>query len=518
MPDQAAPLPSPLAVDEGELTLIQDDGQFSISGGELVIPAQSTPAWGDLGFYDATNHARTAGLTTLSKLTFTALEVMLLGNAWAIALVSRLDFDSAFYLTDASGVEYFGSEDYFLAIGNVAIATEYDVIIVTQNLGSRVYIRGGAYTDWTLQHVNHTGDRQTLHPALSNMSSQAAMSLFRFADLPGNATFAVPALGTRDLDLCTPGTGSGTSSIAAPAVGNTFVHTADFKLTFDLTTLPSSGVAIFRFRKQDNDNHWYLRWNSAGEFRLYEKVATVDSLRINMTVTAGKKVTILPLDENISIFEDGVLKGTYANAVNFKTETDGEINNLGIGGVLANLEAKTLDGVANLTSSNHPGLGPATDVLPGPRQAADTFTHEADFVGEFMLDAIPSISDILIFFRYQDATHQWQLKIDTAGNFQLRENNAGIAIRGSAAGVLSGGERITIICDDEEIRGYYDTTLAWAYSSAANFKTETSGEINSLGTGGQVSDLITRPYNLASAPNTPEASSVRAAFDLMTTP
>ena len=46
---------------------------------------------------------------------------------------------------------------------------------------------------------------------------------------------------------------------------------------------------------------------------------------------------------------------------------------------------------------------------------------------------------------------------------------------------------------DETITGYADNSEAWSYGSAANFKTETAGELDSLGTGGAVDDLATFP-------------------------
>ena len=70
--------------------------------------------------------------------------------------------------------------------------------------------------------------------------------------------------------------------------------------------------------------------------------------------------------------------------------------------------------------------------------------------------------------------------------------------RGSAgAGTVSSGNRLVVITEDEEIKGYVENSLVWTYSSAANFKTEIDAELDSLGTGGAVSDVRIWPRQLA---------------------
>ena len=50
--------------------------------------------------------------------------------------------------------------------------------------------------------------------------------------------------------------------------------------------------------------------------------------------------------------------------------------------------------------------------------------------------------------------------------------------------------------DGNTITGRIDESQAWSYASATNFATETDGEVDALGTGGAVSDLITLPRTL----------------------
>src|SRR3990172_1150048 len=65
-----APLASPRTCEPGpgQLTLVQTDGQFSVVNGQLVIPEQATPTYGDLGFYGGA-FVRQLGRTLVCEIT-----------------------------------------------------------------------------------------------------------------------------------------------------------------------------------------------------------------------------------------------------------------------------------------------------------------------------------------------------------------------------------------------------------------------------------------------------------------
>lgn len=160
--------------------------------------------------------------------------------------------------------------------------------------------------------------------------------------------------------------------------------------------------------------------------------------------------------------------------------------------------AGTLDDVraADLVANGHTVMDSGdldqTDSSAAPA-AGTTFTHTANGVLKFTITTLPSADNVDVFFRVQDATNYWRVRINAAGDFNLDEVVAGSPTnRGTAAAALAGGEIITIVFDGETITGWYDETQAWTYASAANFKTDTSGEVDALGTGGVVSTLTTR--------------------------
>lgn len=144
--------------------------------------------------------------------------------------------------------------------------------------------------------------------------------------------------------------------------------------------------------------------------------------------------------------------------------------------------------------------GIATQQLAGARAPGDTFTHEANALIEFTVGTVPAALQIELRFRVQDATNYWQVTVDSTGALDLDEVVAGVVTqRGTAAGVVANGDRIVIVADGTTIRVYEANTIRITYAAAANFQTETDGELETEGTGGAVTDIVSWPRTLSSA-------------------
>jgi hypothetical protein len=141
-----------------------------------------------------------------------------------------------------------------------------------------------------------------------------------------------------------------------------------------------------------------------------------------------------------------------------------------------------------------------TDRLSGAVANATAFSHDADGHIIFTLTTLTGGTTQRISFREQDASNRWEIWITSAGNFELRERIGGTAFaRAISAGVLVGGETIRLRFEGDTIKGLYDTTLAWTWTSTG-FQTETDGEvINSTTGGGQLSDLEAYSLNPSAA-------------------
>lgn len=133
----------------------------------------------------------------------------------------------------------------------------------------------------------------------------------------------------------------------------------------------------------------------------------------------------------------------------------------------------------------------ALSVNDGSVSGGDPEQPDGDFVLQFIFDTKPSAVAVKIRFRYVDSDETWQLRLNSGGDYQLWEftpDDAGLQ-RGSANGVLSGGELITVVIRGNTITAFYDATKAWTYTSANTYLRFTDWTIENLGTGGVITDM-----------------------------
>lgn len=158
--------------------------------------------------------------------------------------------------------------------------------------------------------------------------------------------------------------------------------------------------------------------------------------------------------------------------------------------------------VADLPAPWNTDYGVSTQRLAGARSAGDTFTHEANCILDFRVTTLPAADQIEFRFRVQDATNYWQVTVDSTGAIDLDEVVAGVVTqRGTAAGVIANGDYIEITAAGQTIKVYEGTTvtdnLRITYALAANFATKTDGELETVGTGGAVTDIVSWPRTLS---------------------
>lgn len=316
----AAPLASPRTAEPGPgtLTLIQTDGQFSISGGKLAFPAQTTPVVGDLTFYgDSQNRA--AGRALVGAIRLSALasgcSIGLSTGAYVFYPTYGFMFDVAAITTFPTGV----------AGAALSLATDYTVAVVMRGTGAWLFIKGGIYTNWTLLHVVSTGTG-ALYPGFGNYNAAGTLDTFRVRDLP--APF--------DDDY-----GLATDRLAgAVSTGATFVHEANCVIEWTQTTLPSSSDTEVDFRRQDANNRWFVEAQTGGSLRLVEVVSGVETVRGATAagiVANGHRIVVVADGTTIRAYSNNVLRITYSNANNFATETNGQMRQLGTGGAVSDL-------------------------------------------------------------------------------------------------------------------------------------------------------------------------------------
>lgn len=138
--------------------------------------------------------------------------------------------------------------------------------------------------------------------------------------------------------------------------------------------------------------------------------------------------------------------------------------------------------------------GIATQQLSGARSQGDSFTHTADGFVEWTQTTRASANYTEVRFRKQDATNYWSVQIDSTGAVTLFEVVAGTPTsRGTGSGVTS-GQRMVILFFGTTIRVFRSgNNQIISYTSATNFQTATAGDVNAIGTGGAISNIVSWP-------------------------
>ena len=100
----ADPITSPRECEPtGDLTFVQTDGGQALADGEHQFTAQSTPSWGDQGFYDDTGQTRDSGLALFDTLNLSTWEECGIGWHTAGAVVDPDSMEHAIQANTTDG-------------------------------------------------------------------------------------------------------------------------------------------------------------------------------------------------------------------------------------------------------------------------------------------------------------------------------------------------------------------------------------------------------------------------------
>lgn len=473
---ESAPLTSPRTAEPGPgtQTISDDYDEASISGGKLVVSTSHNdyrrPVVGSLAI------DRVAGgvVVVLGPFNLAAANLhMRVGTNDSI--VDGGPQDGGVFHLDNGGDIMQRTDTAYCDVGAYAATTDYTFAMVVGCDCTYGYIKGGVYSAWTLLWVWRGGVTfDPLYACSWWYSHDGTQESSKVADLSPAAAqpHEIPAVG---LDLCVPGTGTGTSSIAAPANGNTFVHDEGTKLAWTADNPLQAHTVRWR---NDGSDYYEMAVAADGSFTLKDPSANTVISGGAASVGDGEAIEITHTTAGaIEVFVAATSTGTASGETENNGETAGVIST---SGGITDFTARTL--------TTKDGL--CTDVLAGPRSDEDTFTHSADGFLQFTLDSLPSSGNLEVAVRIQDATHKWLVRINSSGDLLLVEDNAGETNRISSGGALSGGETLRLSYIDNVYRLYYDNTLVGTYTDGSSlFVAQTSGDV-ALGTGGAVSNLI----------------------------
>jgi hypothetical protein len=317
----SAPLSSPRTAEPGPgtLTLVQVDGQFSVSAGKMPFVAQGTPTWTNQGLYESGGRSRVAGRALFATLNYSTRSFSLL--SWRTVAGVDLTPDVAFYVNGSASIDLKNSATNWLISPIMSVSVNIQLALILRATGAFAFIKGDTYTQWTLLWVDAAANTATLYPVFVNRLAAGTLDNFRVLDLPSPFN--------SDYGLATQRLSGARSALDA------FSHEANCLIEFTDTTIPSGSNLDLRFRRQDATNYWQVTINSTGALTLNEVVAGTPTQRATAAavVSSGHRVVIVADSTTIRGYSGTAtaptLRWTYSSASNFATATAGELTALG---------------------------------------------------------------------------------------------------------------------------------------------------------------------------------------------
>jgi hypothetical protein len=314
-----SPLASPRTAEPGPgtLTLTQTDGQFSISGGKLTYPAQTTPAWGDQGFYAEKQgggaFTRTTGRTLFVSFNSPNATDVPFVVSWhtSTALGSSGDANSTLAILFEAGGAFrvLDGAALFAVPYTWSNASDELFALVLRSTGSLVFKRIGG--TWTLAWVGTLGSTASLYPAFKNYQGVGTLEHIRVRDLPTPFT--------TDFGLAT-------LNQASPSSGSPYTGDADGLYFMTITApnplLGTSAIGTeMRYRVQDSSNYWTAYLQEDGTLKVDSVSGGVATNRLSAAsvITSGATITLC-------VLTNGSKHNVYTLSSSTWTKRGSEIN------------------------------------------------------------------------------------------------------------------------------------------------------------------------------------------------
>lgn len=181
--DTSAPLTSPRNAEPGSgvATLVQNDGQFSISSSKLQLPGQASSAWNDLTYIDSSTLARKIGRVLKTSINLSTLGDVTVGwlNSTAPGATNNA-WDAGFRLKNPL-LSYQRTVEVRL-LQQISTGVEYQIAVVLRSIGAYVFLKADS-GNWKLVWIDDSLANANLRLGLANFSGVGAVDFVRVKDL-----------------------------------------------------------------------------------------------------------------------------------------------------------------------------------------------------------------------------------------------------------------------------------------------------------------------------------------------
>jgi hypothetical protein len=155
--------------------------------------------------------------------------------------------------------------------------------------------------------------------------------------------------------------------------------------------------------------------------------------------------------------------------------------------------------IVQLTSPLNSDYGIAAQRFTGAVEWGQSFVHEADSVLEMTITTLPSAGVIEVDFREENDSNKMSVEIGSGGAVNIYETVAGVKSSTLGSGTIAAGQRLCVHMLGARLRISTNESSGVSTDAATNLTTMTAGVLQSLGTGGVVSNLNVWPIAMSAA-------------------
>lgn len=466
------PITSPRTCEPtGGLTFVQTDGGQEIASAEHKFTAQSTPAWGDQGYYDTNGQTRDSGLALFVDLNLSTWEECGIGWHTAAAVVDPDSMEHAIQANTTDG--RLDTEGGTPIATGLSTSTDYELVQILRAVGCHYVLDGNLL--WVEEAAGQ--DTAAVRPSFANLDGAGSTDNLGVVDLPAES---IPEWDTDFSEITYEATAAGNGSSYNDAAAPSDLHYHG-EFTYEATN-----YVQMRYREQGTSDSIYTYVLTGGGLRLIRLVGggsnTILDVGSVFSDAIYYHVSTVAVDDLLKVFVNGVQIGSDVTETTYENEAGGRIYHT--------LDTNDLD--VEIHAAHALGIADARIICP---QASDTETHSADCVFYARGVRLPSSGNIELELRKSGAD-EITLEIDSNGRPRILENGTA-RITGSNSDVADGDDVCVRLNDDTVDLFVEGTQISTAYSSL----TLTSGtgfNVASLGTGGWVQSVDMFPQDVSS--------------------
>jgi hypothetical protein len=309
----------------GTATRVQTDGTIASNGTKFAFTAQASPVWGDLSLASQLiTMLDNVAMVMVGVLNESTKQAALIGWSPLSAITDSMRLsaysDGTVITTIANGAvvastnTYSANTDYPIAViardtDSDANAEEYHVFVRIAGVWKRL---------WVLRNQNDA----SMYVGFGNRSAVGTLEKFKVEPLAASL-FNPPV-----------------SFAGAISAGQTWTApNANFFLQKVLTTRPSAGSEIMKFRVQDASNYLVNSIANTTGIQTLEKVVAGVATAIGSggAATNGAVCKYVANGTNVQAFV-AATQSYSVTVTEFATSTGGELNSLGTGGAVSDIE------------------------------------------------------------------------------------------------------------------------------------------------------------------------------------